>query len=116
MSGLNARKSVTPSLSGAVPSFKVFMTKWESLGNNPEKPYMMDLVRPGLKWAYKYYARMDYTPTYIITMCKPIHPQSRFQISNDHIQSSTLPYTCHGSFVTGMKTISRLLRPRFKKS
>jgi len=63
--------------------------KWESLGNNPEKPHMMDLVRPGLKWAYKYYARMDYTPTYIIVMHKPIHPQSRFQISNDHIQSST---------------------------
>jgi len=50
----------TPSLSGAIPSFEVFMTKWESLGNNPEKPHMMDLVRPGLKWAYKYYARMDY--------------------------------------------------------
>jgi len=106
----------TPSLSGAVLSFKVFMTKWESLGNNPEKPHMMDLVRPGLKWAYKYYAQMDYTPTYIIAMRKPIHPQSRFQISNNHIQSSTLPYACHGSFVTGMKTISQLLRPRFKKS
>ena len=44
------------------------MTNWESLGEK------FDELRPwtdvGLKWAKKYYIRMDDTDTYVVTMCK----------------------------------------------
>jgi len=49
----------TPVLSGAIPSFKMFMTQWEKLGSHHKnlKPWT-DI---GLKWAKKYYNRMDET-------------------------------------------------------
>jgi len=58
----------TPVLSGAIPSFELFMTKWEQLGD------MHRCLKPwtdiGLKWANKYYKRMDDTRAYIIAMCE----------------------------------------------
>ena len=44
------------------------MTKWEKLGEQHQtlKPWT-DI---GVKWATKYYDRMDETNAYVITMCK----------------------------------------------
>jgi hypothetical protein len=56
----------TPILSGAIPAFEMFMTKWEKI--NQEHPNLKRLVWPGLEWAYKYYGRMDRTRAYIIAM------------------------------------------------
>jgi hypothetical protein len=57
-----------PILSGAIPAFEMFMTKWEKLGNGSKdlKPY----IKPGLDWAYKYYGYMDHTTAYIVAMCE----------------------------------------------
>ena len=57
-----------PILSGAIPAFEMFMTKWEKLG--VECPRLKPFIQPGLDWAYKYYKRMDRTTAYIIAMCK----------------------------------------------
>lgn len=58
----------TPVLSGALPSFELFMTQWERLGELHAnlKPWT-DI---GLKWANKYYRRMDNTNVFIIATCK----------------------------------------------
>jgi hypothetical protein len=58
----------TPILSGAIPSFELFMTQWENLGEAHAnlKPWT-DI---GLHWARKYYTRMDNTRAYIIAMCE----------------------------------------------
>lgn len=57
----------TPVLSRAIASFEMFMTEWEKLGEQYEA------LRPwtdiGLKWAKKYYIRMDDTNAYVIAMC-----------------------------------------------
>jgi len=56
----------TPVLSYAISTFEMFMTRWENLG----KAY--EVLRPwteiGLKWARKYYIRMDDTDAYVIAM------------------------------------------------
>jgi hypothetical protein len=58
----------TPVLSGAIPTFKLFMTQWENIGKKFQnlKPWT-DI---GLKWANKYYNRMDDTRAYIVAMCE----------------------------------------------
>ena len=57
----------TPVLSRAISNFEMFMTEWEKLGEQHE------MLRPwteiGLRWAKKYYTRMDDTDAYVITMC-----------------------------------------------
>jgi hypothetical protein len=58
----------TPILSGAIPAFEMFMTKWEKLGN--EHPHLKPFIKPGLDWAYRYYNRMDRTTAYIVAMCE----------------------------------------------
>lgn len=44
------------------------MTEWEILGKEH------DILKPwtdiGLRWATKYYVRMDDTEAYVLTMCK----------------------------------------------
>jgi len=49
-------------------SFEVFMTTLEYFGDGNEllKPW----TKIGVKWATKYYKRMDDTDTYVISMCK----------------------------------------------
>jgi hypothetical protein len=54
-------------LSHAISDFEKFMTGLESLGNNYE--ILWPWTEIGLKWAKKYYVRMDDTDAYIITMC-----------------------------------------------
>ena len=56
----------TPVLSGAIPSFEMFMTAWERFSER--HPHLKPLVKPGLDLAYKYYGRMDRTSSYIIAM------------------------------------------------
>jgi len=57
-----------PLLSGAIPAFEMFMTRWEKL--KEEKPHLAQFIDKGLDSAYKYYNRMDRTDAYIIAMCK----------------------------------------------
>jgi hypothetical protein len=57
-----------PILSGAIPSFEAFMSKWEKL--ILEYPHLERFIKPGLDSAYKYYTRMDRTRAYIIAMRK----------------------------------------------
>jgi hypothetical protein len=57
----------TPILSGAIPAFETFMTKWEQLAKQHAK--LEPIIEPGLNWAYKYYNRMDDTKAYVIAMC-----------------------------------------------
>ena len=58
----------TPILSGAIPSFEMFMSRWEKLMT--EHPHLKHLFKPGLDLAYEYYTRMDHTRAYIVAMCK----------------------------------------------
>ena len=60
----------TPILSGAIPAFEMFMSRWEKLAR--EHPCLEDLIKPGLDWAYMYYGRMDRTKAYIILMSKQL--------------------------------------------
>jgi hypothetical protein len=61
----------TPVLSRAISSFEMFMTEWEKLGKKfPELRPWIDI---GLKWATKYYIRMDDTDAYVVTMCKSLN-------------------------------------------
>jgi hypothetical protein len=57
----------TQILSGAIPTFESFMTKWEKLAINPR---LKPIVNAGLEWAYKYYELMDHTKAYVVAMCK----------------------------------------------
>lgn len=58
----------TPILSGAIPAFELFMSRWEKLME--EHPHLEQLIKPGLEWASMYYGRMDRTRAYIIAMRK----------------------------------------------
>jgi hypothetical protein len=55
-----------PVLSGAVPSFEIFMTRWEKLRTT--YPELKPWVDVGLKWAKKYYTCMDDTDAYVVAM------------------------------------------------
>lgn len=57
-----------PALSGAIPTFEMFMSTWEK--TIVENPHLEPLINPGLEWTYRYYGRMDRTKAYIIAMCK----------------------------------------------
>jgi hypothetical protein len=57
-----------PILSGSIPTFEQFMSKWETLME--DRPNLARFIKPGLNWAYMYYARMDRTRAYIIALCK----------------------------------------------
>ena len=57
-----------PVLAGVIPVFEVFMTKWESLMK--KKPVLKPYIEEGLKWAKKYYIRMDNTNAYVVGMCE----------------------------------------------
>jgi hypothetical protein len=58
----------TPVLAGVLPMFEIFLIKWETLARN--KTRLAPLIDEGLKWAYKYYQRMDLTDAYVVAMCK----------------------------------------------
>ena len=60
----------TPILCGAIPAFEMFMTMWDQIVDRNPNDCVATYTRAGLEWAHKYYACMDCTPAYIITMCK----------------------------------------------
>jgi hypothetical protein len=62
----------TPILSGAIPAFEMFMTKWEVVMEKNDK--LEKYIKPGLECAYNYYGRMDRTRAYIIAMRKRASP------------------------------------------
>jgi hypothetical protein len=66
MSGEN-----TPILSGAIPAFEMFMTKWEWVAGKHAR--LKSIVQAGLESAYKYYNRMDHMKAYVVAMCKQIY-------------------------------------------
>jgi hypothetical protein len=57
-----------PILSGAIPAFELFMTKWEKFGN--KYCHLKPFIQSGLNWAYMYYDRMDRMAAYIVSMCE----------------------------------------------
>ncbi len=57
-----------PVLSGAVPSFEIFMSQWEKL--HTKYPELKPWVDIGLKWAERYYTHMDDTDAYVVAMCE----------------------------------------------
>lgn len=57
-----------PVLAGVIPVFEIFMTRWETLAE--KKRSLKPIIEEGLKWAKKYYNRMDNTDAYIIGMCE----------------------------------------------
>jgi hypothetical protein len=59
----------TPILCGAIPSFETFMSAWERFTKG-HHARLKTFTQPGLDCAYKYYARMDHTRAYVVTMCK----------------------------------------------
>lgn len=71
-----------PVLSGAIRSFEMLMTQWERL--RTKYPELAPWVDIGLKWAKKYYDRMDDTDAYVIAMCEFL-PNSLFNLNNRFI-------------------------------
>ncbi|RDB18589.1 hypothetical protein Hypma_014780 [Hypsizygus marmoreus] len=61
-------KEKTPVLAGAIPSLKRFMSRWER--HAEMVPRLRAPIKLGLKFAYKYYQRMDNTTAYVIAMCE----------------------------------------------
>lgn len=66
-------KEGTPVLSGTLPAFEIFLTKMEKLAK--VKPRLKPFIDEGLKFAYKYYKRMDDTDAYVIAMCMCVSSQ-----------------------------------------
>jgi hypothetical protein len=56
----------TPVLAGSLPAFEMFMTAWEKLGETHVR--LTPMIDIGLKWAKKYYCRMDDTKAYVLAM------------------------------------------------
>ena len=56
----------TPILAGAIPAFELFMMQWKDLGKKHST--LAPWINIGLKYATKYYGRMDRTRSYIIAM------------------------------------------------
>lgn len=61
-------KDSTPVLAGVIPIIEIFMSKWEILAE--KKVWLKPLIDEGLKWANKYYIRLDDTTAYVVAMCK----------------------------------------------
>jgi hypothetical protein len=61
-------KDSTPVLAGVIPMVEIFMSKWETLAE--KKAWLKPFIDEGLKWAKKYYIRLDNTTAYVVAMCK----------------------------------------------
>jgi RNA binding exosome subunit len=61
-------KDKTPILAGVIPVFEIFMTKWETLAE--KRQWLKPFIDEGLRWANKYYIRLDKTTAYVVAMCK----------------------------------------------
>lgn len=56
-----------PVLAGTIPLFEKLMTRLENL--KKKQPDLAPPIEAGLKFAYKYYNRMDSTSVYVVSMC-----------------------------------------------
>jgi len=56
----------TPILSGAIPAFEMFMSKWEQIAEL--HPRLSKWIDVGLSWVTQYYSRMDQMRAYITAM------------------------------------------------
>ena len=102
-----------PVLSGAVPSFKIFMTRWEQL--HARHPQLKPWINVGLKWAEKYYTRMDDTDAYVVAMCELL-PSSLFHLNMNLttellLQSSIPVSVSSGSPAIGEEVILGVPKP-----
>src|SRR6266481_8050134 len=60
----------TPVLSRAIPSLELFMSKWELLADSHDN--LQPFIKVGLQKAQEYYAKMDLTHAYVISLGKVI--------------------------------------------
>lgn len=60
-------KQKTPVLAGAIPSLERMMSRLEKLAEKHRE--LRAPIRHGLKYAIKYYSKMDETDAYIVAMC-----------------------------------------------
>ena len=58
----------TPTLGNVIPQFELFMSLLEVLGSQSEE--LRPITDVGIKWATKYYQRIDDSQAYAIAMCK----------------------------------------------
>jgi hypothetical protein len=80
---------VSPSLAGVIPCFEHFMYMWERLGKM--EPKLTPYTDEGLKWATKYYNRMDNSRAYVVAMRKT-HSSSLKQTYTYMVVNSSEPY------------------------
>ena len=102
-----------PVLSGAVPSFEIFITWWEKLCTT--YPELKPWVDVRLRWAKKYYTCMDNTNAYVIAMCELLlfFIQILYKLTTDLLPSVLNPcicfkwITCHweGSYIRCAKAM-----------
>jgi hypothetical protein len=57
---------MTPILSGSIPAFEMFMASWEQLAE--KHPRLSQWIDIGMAKATEYYAQMDHTSAYIMSM------------------------------------------------
>jgi hypothetical protein len=61
----------TPVLASGISHFEEFMSELEVLAK--DYPILKPWTGVALRWAKKYYCRMDGTDAYVITMCKSFY-------------------------------------------
>ena len=82
----------TPILCGVVPTFETFMSAWEKLSKGTQVSQQSSVrlkkyIPPGLSCAYEYYARMDHTGAYVVTMRKCLCLPASDYSANCYLQS-----------------------------
>ncbi|KAF8489262.1 hypothetical protein F5888DRAFT_1808916 [Russula emetica] len=94
----------TPVLSRAISSSEMFMTEWEKLGEQHEmlRPWM----EIGLRWAKKYYIRMDDTDAYVVTMF--LNPAMRLSWIQAEWEGH---YIRHANVMSGLSRMARKQPP-----
>ena len=61
----------TPVLSGTIPAFEMFMSKWEDLAERHLR--LSQWIDIGMDKAKEYYGQMDHTAAYIMSMCESVN-------------------------------------------
>jgi hypothetical protein len=88
-----------PTLSGAMPSFEMFMTAWEHFSEKDAR--LSKWTSVGIEWAVKYYNKMDETHAYVIAMCEFEQCFPTLHVFTDCCQSLTHIYGWGISEITG---------------
>jgi hypothetical protein len=88
-----------PTLSGAMPSFEMFMTAWENFSEKDAR--LSKWTSVGVGKAVEYYNKMDETHAYVIAMCEFKQCFPAPHVFTDCCQSLTHSYRWGGSKITG---------------